>query len=263
MSRRLWAAYASEQGLLEAALGPERLTLQLESAPDSPVGWGIGFYERGEPLVRKRPREDRATLDLLGVVAETRSDLIIGHVREPTVGDLRSGNTHPFRFRHWLMAHSGTIRRIREIEGTLKDAMPAFLLRSIEGDTDSEIFFHLVLAFLHDARELDKPRIAPAAVASAMVEAVTMIDELERPETEDERSCFDVIASNGAFLVVLRRSPIALLHRTYMAPGRGQVRARAVLVACARTAVGDGWVELPDRSTLTVDRDLAVETTAF
>ena len=34
---------------------------------------------------------------------------MIGHVRAATVGNLRTENTHPFRYRQWLFAHTGTV----------------------------------------------------------------------------------------------------------------------------------------------------------
>lgn len=263
MSRRLWGACASEQGLLGNALGPERLSLQIERKEDQHIGWGIGFYEGGEPLVRKCPREERTELDLLGVVAETRSDLLIGHVRAPTIGSLRSENTHPFRFRHWLMAHSGTIRGFEHIKTSMLDAMPSFLQRSLGGDTDSECFLHLVLSFLHDSRQLDNPRLEASTVCEALAKAVVMVDELETQVGVSEQSAYNVLMSNGYYLVALHRSPHVMGTLTYTAPGRDQVRPRAVLVACEKTMVGSNWTSLPDQSTVAVQHDLSVEVKEF
>lgn len=263
MSRRLWGACASEQGLLGAALGPDRLSLRLTDLSEQPVGWGIGFYEHGEPLVRKRPKEERDELDLQGVIAETRSDLLIGHVREPTVGPLTSENTHPFRFRHWLFVHSGTIHQFEAVREQMQAAIPAYLQRSLQGDTDSEMLFYLVLAFLHDSRMLESPRLTSATVADALVEAVSMVDELEAAAGLEEPSPHDVLISNGNFLVVLHRSPKRLLHMTYEAPGRDQVRPRAVLVACDQTAVGSSWTELASQTTFRIRRDLSIESQEF
>lgn len=263
MSRRLWGACASEQGLLGTALGPERLSLRIERPQDQQVGWGIGFYEGGEPLVRKCPMEERNELDLLGVVSETRSDLLIGHVRAPTVGSLRAENTHPFRFRHWLMAHGGTIREYEKIKDKMLDAMPAFLQRSLGGDTDSECFLHLVLSFLHDSRELDNPRLEASAVGEALSKAVVMIDEFESKLGASERSVFNVLMSNGYYLVALHRSPHALSYMTYEAPSKDQVRPRAVLVACEHTSVGTSWTPIPEQSIVVVQHDLSVEVKAF
>lgn len=263
MSRRLWGACASEQGLLGTALGPERLSLRIEKPQDQQIGWGIGFYEGGEPLVRKCPSEERKELDLLGVVSETRSDLLIGHVRAPTVGSLRAENTHPFRFRHWLMAHSGTIREFDRIKEQMLDAMPAYLQRSLGGDTDSECFLHLVMSFLHDSRQLDNPRIDASAVGEALSKAVIMVDELETQVGATERSVFNVLLSNGYDLIALHRSPHTLSYMTFEAPGRDQVRPRAVLIGCEHTTVGSNWTPMPEQSIVAVQNDMSVEVKTF
>lgn len=263
MSRRLWGACASEQGMLGTALGPERLSLLIE-AGKRPVGWGIGYYKDGEPLVRKCPLEERAAIDLHELMAETRSDLVIGHVREPTVGPLRAENTHPFRFRHWLFAHSGTIRRFEQIKPQLRDALPSFLQRSVGGETDSETLFYLVLAFLHDARKLDVPWVDSKTVSEALVKAVVMVDELEaKVGGEKGESSFAVLMSSGNFLVALRRGPLELRYATYEAPTRDKIRPRAVIVACDQAARGSSWVPVPNHSVLEVGRSFAVEVTGF
>jgi glutamine amidotransferase len=249
--------------MLGTALGPERLSLRVEVGKQ-PVGWGIGYYKDGEPLVRKCPLEERPEVDLFGLVAETRSDLIIGHVREPTVGTLRAENTHPFRFRQWLFAHSGTIRLFPQIKGQIRDALPSFLQRSVGGETDSEMFFHLVLAFMHDSRKLDLPRIDTGTVGEMLVKAVAMVDELEaKAGGEAGASSFGVLMSNGSFLVALRRGPLELRYLSYAAPVRDKIHPRAVIVACDQTARGPGWTSLPNQSLLEVGRSLSVEVTGF
>jgi predicted glutamine amidotransferase len=263
MSRRLWGACASEQGLLETALGPRRLALHLDNEKTGTNGWGIGFYENGEPLVRKSPKETRRDVDLLGVIAETRSDLLIGHVREATVGSLRAENTHPFRYRNWLFAHSGTIRMFKEIKAQMLETMPTFLFRSLGGDTDSEVFFHVMLSFLHDSRRLDDPRLNAEVVAEALIKALTMTDELESAAGISEPSDFNVILSNGNCLVGLHRSKDDLRYRLFETPGRDGIRPRAVLIGCAHATLGEGWISMPDRSVLKISRELEMEVTAF
>lgn len=263
MSRRLWGACASEAGILGAALGPSRLDLKLPGVGQAPMGWGIGFYQNGDPLVRKAPRESQADKDLHEVVAELRTDLLVGHVREPTVGSLRAENTHPFRFRQWLFAHSGTIGRFAEIRKRMTGAMPSFLERSIKGETDSEVFFHLVLSFLYDKRRIEDPGVDAALIGETLAEAVQMVDALEAEAGATEGSPYLLLLSNGYVILGLRRGGRGLAYMPYEAPGRAEVRPRAVLVACEETMRGSSWQTVPDRSILIVRRDLRVEVKAF
>ncbi len=261
MSRRLWGVLTSQIGLLRSAMAPERLALELTDADTDPVGWGFGFYQDGEPLVRKCPLEDPPKTDILEVAGEIMSDVLVGHVRTPTVGTLKADNTHPFRFRQWLFAHGGTIERFSDVRGQMLDAMPDFIRRSLGGDTDSECIFHLILAFLHDWGQLTNPRLEK--VGEAMAKAVQMVDELERAVGGDTSSPYNMLMTNGYGMLALHRSPLKLGYLPYEAPGRREVRPRALIIACESTRVGRHWIEIPDRSVLSVKRDLTVEVTEF
>jgi glutamine amidotransferase len=207
--------------------------------------------------------EERPEVDLSGVVAETRSDVLIGHVRAPTVGALVADNTHPFRFRHWLFAHDGTITPFEAVQEQMVHAMPSFLGRSMAGGTDSECFFHLVLAFLHDARQLGNPQLGPQPVREALIKAVTMVDELASQQGGESASPMNVLLTNGAYIMALHRSPIELRYMTYTAPGREKIRPRAVLVACEKSSAGGKWEAMPANSILTVGHDMTVDISEF
>src|ERR1700733_12242360 len=47
----------------------------------SPLGWGLGFYQGGEVLMRRRPLDDHPVIDLAQLAADVRADVLIGHVR--------------------------------------------------------------------------------------------------------------------------------------------------------------------------------------
>src|SRR6266436_1350223 len=112
--------------------------LELETKPlnvvakGATLGWGIGFYQAGEVLLRRRPIDERPEIDVAAITKDLRADVLIGHVRAATVGNLRTENTHPFRYRQWLFAHTGTvdgyatlalIDRLRAEQGTSHNGM--------------------------------------------------------------------------------------------------------------------------------------------
>ena len=80
--------------------------LRVRRDPNVPLGWGIGFYQSGEVLLRRRPIDERELIDVAEVAESVRTDVMIGHVRRATVGALRTENTHPFRYRSWLFAQT-------------------------------------------------------------------------------------------------------------------------------------------------------------
>src|SRR5258708_37123926 len=102
-------------GLVGYRAGLGGRVLELETKPlnvvakGTTLGWGIGFYQAGEVLLRRRPIDERQTIDVAAITKDLRADGLIGHVRAATVGNLRTEKTHPFRYRQGLCAHPGTV----------------------------------------------------------------------------------------------------------------------------------------------------------
>src|SRR5207245_8791387 len=135
---------ANQADRVRCALSAERDVMAIPAGKPSD-GWGVGFYQGGEVLLRKRPTEGRP-VDFIELTRDLRTDVMIGHVRAGSVGGQRVENTHPFRYRQWLFAHNGTLDRFSAMRPRLLESIPDFLRRNIRGETDSEHVFHLFLA---------------------------------------------------------------------------------------------------------------------
>ncbi len=160
------------------ALASERLVARLPGPDSGGTSWGLGFYQGGEILLKRRPIDDRRELALGDLVKDLKADVLISHVRTPTVGTLRTENTHPFRYRQWLFAHTGTVPSFDKLARRLRDSLPQFLERDVRGDTDSELVFYMFLSFLQDAGALDRPSAAPAQVRAAMRSTSSLLERL-------------------------------------------------------------------------------------
>ena len=136
---RLFAFLANRPDLVAAGARREAsvLTETATRAVSGPLGWGVGFYQGGEVLLRRRPVDDREVVDVSFAVAEARTDTLIGHIRRASVGALTTENAHPFRYRQWLFAHTGTVAGIGAMRERLVDSIPQFLRRNVRGETDS------------------------------------------------------------------------------------------------------------------------------
>lgn len=83
-----------------------------------PLGWGVGFYQSGEVLMRRRPIDDRAEIDVAKNCADVRADVMIGHVRMATVGALRTENPIHFDIGSGSSPKPGpSPRSIRSVKG--------------------------------------------------------------------------------------------------------------------------------------------------
>ena len=256
---RLADALFQEQALAEAPGG----------APISaPTGWGIGFYQSGEVLHKKRPRRENEEPNWDQITSSIRSDCVLLHVRQPTVGDFRSENTHPFRMRSWLFAHHGTIERFDSVREPLLNSLPDFLRRNVRGSTDSEVYFHVLLSFLHDAGQLDHADLDVRHGVAAIRSTISLIDRLVAEEGGGSSS-LNMVLTNGRRLFALRRgSKMAFVERDGLfamrdgisSPPRENPASRLsyVMVQSNGAETSRDWRALDDGDVVTIDRDLWV-----
>jgi glutamine amidotransferase len=195
---------ANEPERLRCALFPARRALTTDLGPN-PDGWGIGLHQGGEVLLQKRPKASPGVIDFYAYLRELKSDVVIAHVRTATVGvPQHMENTHPFRHRAWLFAQSGTVDKFAEIQERLLASVPDFLRRNIRGTTDAEHVFHLFLAFLHDAGQLEAPEVPLDALRNAMRQTALLLDRL-CGEAGGAPARLNLAATNGRTMVALRR----------------------------------------------------------
>jgi glutamine amidotransferase len=186
--------------LLEHA---DALVVSRGSAPA--LGWGVGFYQFGEVLLRRRPLDERETIQPSQLTDQLKTDLLIGHVRNPTVGNLRTENTHPFRYRQWLFAQTGTVQGFDSLRERLLETQPEFLTPNVRGDTDSELFFYLILSYLHDQGQLESTAPSRDAIGSAVRSSLGFVDRLcEEHGVPGPRG--DALLTDGEQLLAIHRS---------------------------------------------------------
>jgi glutamine amidotransferase len=248
------------------ALYQEREVLRQEAATTDASGWGIGFYAGDEVLHKKRPTRPGEVVNWQKIAGDVRSDCAVLHLRQPTVGDFRAENAHPFRMRSWLFAHQGTIGRFDAMRENLAETIPDFLRRNIRGQTDSEYLFHTVLALLHDAGQLDNPDINEAQALTAISAAVTLVERLSA-EVGGPAPSLSFILTNGRTMYALRHgATMACVERQglhdppddYKAPPTGSTPLRYAMIVSGVEEPAAGWNSLPDRSVAVIERKLDV-----
>lgn len=180
-----------------------------EEGDDPQWGWGVGFFQSGEILMRRRPLDDRSVLDVADMIADLRSDIVITHVRRATVGELRTDNTHPFRYRQWMFADTGTVNSWGDVGVKLMETLPQFLQRSVRGDTDSELLFHLFLSFLHDSGKLDQHMVSTNEVFPALKSSLGLLDRITKEAGAPVAKLNLLVATPDYLIAVHRGAPMA------------------------------------------------------
>jgi predicted glutamine amidotransferase len=233
-------------------------------------GWGVGFYQGGEILLKRRPIDDRPEISLVDMTKDVRADILVAHVRAATVGSLRTENTHPFRYRQWLFAHTGTVEGFARLRNQLSDSLPQFLQRDVRGETDSELLFHLFLSFLHDSGQLDRPNVDAASARTALRSSIALVDRLCAEEGAGP-SAMNIVVTNPEYLLVAHGgTPMAYriyqgsddMERLLSDGGLGRMRmpdyaaSRLTLVASDfdDDQAPAGWTHVGERAIVTFTR---------
>lgn len=258
---RLIGYMANRTDRLADALTEEKVAVGPASSIEADA-WGIGFYQAGEVLHKKRPHASapgEAPLEWKDVAGNVRSDCAVIHFRTATVGDYRSENTHPFRMRQWLFAHSGTVHGFDAVREALLEPMPDFLRRNIRGTTDSEHVFHALLSFLHDGGQLDNPDVDPKIVLNALRSTFALIDRLVS-EIGAPEATLGCVLTNGRQMIAARRgAPMQWVERELSSDARGAASSfRYVMVETNGPEAPPDWRTLENGSALVIGRDLQV-----
>ena len=258
MSGRLLGYMANRADRLSEALEAESAVSQIPATAD-PAGYGLGFYQGGEVLHKKRPLFENTDLDWGQVAKDVRTDAAVFHLRQgDTVGAFRIDNTHPFRMRSWLFAHNGTIDRFDAMQPRIVERLPDFIRRNVRGQTDSEHFFHLVLTFLHDAGQIENPDSGDMHVLPALRAAVTLVEDFAR-ELGAKPPTLNLILTNGRRMYALRSGPEMFVTERESGAARDKpTKFKYVMLVSGPKTAPEGYRSIDDRSIVVVDRNLRV-----
>lgn len=259
---RLIAYVANRTDRLLDALREEEAAVGALPSPEANA-WGIGFYQQGDPLHKKRPHRDGDVVRWEDIAGNVRSDCAVLHLRDATVGDYRSENTHPFRMRQWLFAHLGTVHGFDAVREPLWEGLPDFLRRNVRGSTDSELVFHTFLSFLHDSGLLDAPDLDVRAFTSAIRSTVSLVDRLTA-EVGAPEAGLDLVISNGRTTAAVSRGlPMHYVERSVRLDPRSPAAPFRYVLATATDRPPTDYQPIPRGHVLFVERDLATRIVAI
>jgi glutamine amidotransferase len=122
-------------------------------AADNPDGWGIAYWQDGDPKIEKSPEPGCNSAHFRRVSESLVSNLVIAHVRKarhPPILSLE--NTHPFVHlccgRAWVFAHNGLVAELFDQAAANPSCSPL-------GATDSEFAFCQLLAGIAESYNRD------------------------------------------------------------------------------------------------------------
>ena len=149
-----WLAYSGPRiPLSSLIMAPEnslirqsRAALQSASSTNGD-GFGIGWYDS-----QPQPGLFRDTLpawndeNLCNLSEQVSSGLFLAHVRASTGTITSRANCHPFCHGRWLFMHNGVIGNFEQVRRSITLAIDPLYFPRLQGNTDSEAFFYLLLS---------------------------------------------------------------------------------------------------------------------
>jgi predicted glutamine amidotransferase len=179
-----WLAYSGSPILLEDALySPahslieQSLHSRLGAETTNGDGFGVGWYGAGDiPALFRGTEPAWNDANLRELAAHVTSPLFFAHIRASSGTAVQQTNCHPFRHGRWLFMHNGCINDFPVLKRDLVLDVDPSLFPAIEGQTDSEVLFHLALTL---GLEDDPPGAVAGAVG--LVEAAGRRRGVEHP----------------------------------------------------------------------------------
>jgi glutamine amidotransferase len=199
--------FDTDNSLVRQSYRPRMMNTFLNLAGFGMKAWDPASLRPDDPFSYRAttlPSFDRNLRFLSAKVAPT---CIVAHVRGVTYSDdavVAETNLHPFHFpgARVVLAHNGHLREFRRMRYALVEHVRPELAQRIEGTTDSEWIYALILSQLEDPFALPET----ADLADAVAAALRILRALRVERGIDTSSPVNLCVSTGRAVVATRFS---------------------------------------------------------
>jgi glutamine amidotransferase len=199
--------FDTDSSLVAQSYSPRMMSTFLNLAGFGMAAWEPGSVRPEEPFVYRSTTLPAFDRNLRGLSEKLEPTCVVAHVRGVTygAGELVGGsNLHPFRFpgARVALAHNGHLRDFRRMRYALLEHVRPELAQRIEGTTDSEWVYALLLSQLED------PMGAPGAeeLVQATTTTLGILRAVRADLGIDVSSPVNLFVTTGEVLVVTRFS---------------------------------------------------------
>jgi glutamine amidotransferase len=264
---RLLGMMCNDADLSECAIREVRDALVL-GEEHGHHGIGVGYYSNDDPLLKRRPSDTNEPIDFAQLVEGIESNALLIHIRRATVGAWKTSNTHPFRFRRWLFAHVGHLPALEPEREKLMAQLPPFLARAIQGETDSELFFHVLLDKMFTDGTLNDLGLPAEKLATYLHECARELAELHAGSAD--KPTYAVVVTNGQIMgAICRGVPMHYSHREGIHQcelhdksdheRQSHARFKGIMLGAQMIDPGHQWREVADGTLLTISKGLELK----
>ena len=199
--------FETDSSLVRQSYSPRMMNTFLNLAGFGMAAWEPQSASPEEPFVYRTTTLPAFDRNLRGLAGKLEPTCLIAHVRGVTYGErelVGESNLHPFRFpgARVALAHNGHLREFRRMRYDLINHIRPELAQRIEGTTDSEWIYALVLSLLENPFGVpERDELAGAATA-----ALRVLRDVRARAGIDVSSPVNLFLTTGESLVVTRFS---------------------------------------------------------
>ncbi len=240
--------YKPEHSLIVQSYQPREMTSGVVNAD----GCGVGWYHSQKdtnPFSYKSVLPIWNDTNLASLSRYVESGCVLAYVRSATAGQVVDlSNCQPFEYDHLLCIHNGRIENFRQtLYRPMRDRLGDIAYQSIEGNTDSEHIFALVLDELQTNQS--------ATLDLALHTALLQIEQLAK--SHQVAASANMIVSDGKRLVASRFASDKNAPSLYWLRD-DPAFPEAVIIASEPLFEGN-WNSFPQQSIVSVGQDLEIE----
>lgn len=236
-------------------------------------GFGVGFYTPGEPtpcVVRSTaPAWSNRSLESLS--RRLSSSHVFAHIRAASAGlPVQITNCHPFWSGRFMFMHNGAIEGFRRLKRRLQSELSDAAWELIEGSTDSEHAFALLIDELGGA----EAEPTTAELRAGLVRMLGRIADLARKAGLPGAMAMNLAVTDGRSTVASRFAraidkPAASLYYSAgsryvfagddgdMLPAEGSAFGAAIVASEPLTRRPEDWIPVPENHTIALGPNCA------
>ena len=235
-------------------------------------GFGVAWYapRRPFPAVFRSISPAWSNRNLLHLAPVTQSECVLAHVRAATPGmPVAESNCHPFVHEQFAFMHNGAVAGFGRIKRALLRELSDASFGAIEGSTDSEHVFALLLDQIRGGGDPDRDRFLLPAVQ----ETIRRVVALAQGVCRGQATRLNLAVTDGRQAVVSRYTsdPAGKAESLYVHTGRRYTCADgvcrmieaqgghgAVVISSEPLTEGPGWEAVPVNHCVEVGPDRTV-----
>jgi glutamine amidotransferase len=199
--------FATDNSLVRQSYSPRMMNTFLNLAGFGMQAWDPRSLRPEDPFTYRTTTQPSFDRNLRFLSAKLAPTCLVAHVRGVTYSHeavVADTNLHPFHFAgaRVVLAHNGHLRQFPRMRYALVEHVRPELAQRIEGTTDSEWIYALVLSQLDDPAGLPETR----ELADATANALRILRDVRAAHGIDTSSPVNLILSTGRAVVATRFS---------------------------------------------------------